>query len=112
MHRQRTETAKPVTGPADIPAVRKLYAFEGALIVANTIENSGPDAKVHLSVKASGSINLFGSKTEQDIVVPENAEEVVRFRVRVNDRYELRNLLRAHTELSRGICIINSVLDR
>ena len=60
-------------------------AFEGAIIVANTIENSGPDAKVHLSVKASSNINLFGSKTEQDIVVPENAEEVVRFRVRVND---------------------------
>ncbi|MCR5258378.1 MAG: hypothetical protein K6E40_09505 [Desulfovibrio sp.] len=60
-------------------------AFEGAVIVANTIENSGPDAKVHLSIKASSTINLFGSKTEQDIAVPENAEEVVRFRVRVND---------------------------
>ena len=60
-------------------------AFEGALIVANTVKDSGPGAKVHLSLKAGSGISLDGSGTEQDIAVPENAEEVVRFRIRVGD---------------------------
>ncbi len=60
-------------------------AFEGAVIVANTIENSGPGAKVHLSIKPSDALSLAGSSTEQDIAVPENGEAVVRFRVRVGD---------------------------
>jgi len=60
--------------------------FDGALVVANTVEGSGPGARVRVSMEsASGGLAFTVPPAPQTITVDENGEATVRFRMRAQD---------------------------
>lgn len=59
--------------------------FDGALVVANTVENSGSGASVQVRMECDPGLAFVNSKKEQTITVDENGEAVVRFTLKARE---------------------------
>ena len=59
--------------------------FEGALVVANTVAGSGPEAQVRLALSCGPGLELRDTPAEQTITIPENGEKVVPLPLRALD---------------------------
>lgn len=60
-------------------------SFEGALVIANTVSGSGPDAQIRLVLTCNGGLELHDTAKEQTITIPENGEKVIPLPLRVLD---------------------------
>ncbi|MBE6442544.1 MAG: alpha-2-macroglobulin family protein [Desulfovibrio desulfuricans] len=60
--------------------------FDGAVVVANTVEGSGKGARVRLTMEsASGGLAFAEQPAPKSLVVDENGEATVRFRMKARD---------------------------
>jgi uncharacterized protein YfaS (alpha-2-macroglobulin family) len=59
--------------------------FEGALVVANTVEGSGAGAQVKVSMECGPELAWVDTQTSRTLTVDENGEASLRFRLRAND---------------------------
>ncbi|MCL2124348.1 MAG: alpha-2-macroglobulin family protein, partial [Desulfovibrionaceae bacterium] len=59
--------------------------FEGALVVANTVEGSGTGAQVKVSMECGPELAFVNTQTSRTVTVDENGEAALRFRLRAND---------------------------
>lgn len=59
--------------------------FDGALVIANTVEGSGKDAKVHVKMECGPELVFLSGQEPQPLAINENGEAVVRFRMRAQD---------------------------
>ena len=67
-----------VVAPGDV--------FSGSVILANTVEGSGKSANVAIEMRVPDGFTLVSGSAKQTVNVPENAERVVPFSVKVNDQ--------------------------
>lgn len=60
--------------------------FDGAVVIANTVEGSGPGARVRISMESvSGGLAFVENPQPQAVAVDENGEATLRFRMRAED---------------------------
>ncbi|MBO4301326.1 MAG: hypothetical protein J5861_06965 [Desulfovibrio sp.] len=59
--------------------------FEAAVVVANTLEGSGKKAPVNLSLKSTGGLSFVDNPTPTTLMVDENGEATLRFRMKADD---------------------------
>ena len=59
--------------------------FEGAVVVANTVEGSGPGAQIKVTMESGPELAFVNTQTSQTVTVDENGEAPLRFRLRAND---------------------------
>lgn len=60
--------------------------FDGALVVANTVEGSGPGARVRIAMESGpGGLAFVDTPPQQSLTVDENGEATLRFRMRAQD---------------------------
>lgn len=87
----RTEASMEVRGTLILKPLLPLAAapgdeFDGALVVANTIEGSGPGARVRVKMEsASGGLAFAQEPAPQTVTVDENGEATINFRMRAQD---------------------------
>ncbi|MCR4666728.1 MAG: hypothetical protein K5657_05475 [Desulfovibrio sp.] len=60
--------------------------FSGGLVVANTIQGSGEKTMIDVDIDVPDGFELVSGKQKERLQVPENAERVLPFSVRVKDR--------------------------
>jgi len=60
-------------------------SFEGALVVANTVEGSGSGAQIKVSMECGPELAFVDTPTSQTLTVDENGEAALRLRLRAND---------------------------
>lgn len=76
-----TVIVKPLLPSAVAPG----DTFEGALVIANTVAGSGPEAQVHLALTCGPGLELRDTPAEQTVVIPENGEKVIPLPLRALD---------------------------
>ncbi|QCC84883.1 alpha-2-macroglobulin family protein [Desulfovibrio desulfuricans] len=87
----RTEASMEVRGTLILKPLLPLAAapgdeFDGALVVANTVEGSGPGTRIRVSMEsASGGLAFVQQPAPQTVAVDENGEATVNFRMRAQD---------------------------
>ncbi|MDD4702515.1 MAG: MG2 domain-containing protein, partial [Desulfovibrio sp.] len=59
--------------------------FDGALVIANTVEGSGKDAKVNVKIECGPELAFLSGQDPRPLTINENGEAVVRFRMRAQD---------------------------
>ncbi len=60
--------------------------FDGALVIANTVEGSGKDAKVNVKMECGPELAFLSGQNPLPLTINENGEAVVRFRMKALDR--------------------------
>lgn len=87
----RTEAHMEVRGTLILKPLLPLAAapgdeFDGALVVANTVEGSGPGARVRISMESASQGLAFAQQpAPQTVTVDENGEATIGFRMRAQD---------------------------
>lgn len=59
--------------------------FDAALVIANTVEGSGKDARVSVTMDCGPELVFLSGQKPQPVAVNENGEAVLRFRMRAQD---------------------------
>lgn len=59
--------------------------FDAALVIANTVEGSGKDAKVAVTMDCGPELVFLNGQKPQTVAINENGEAVLRFRMRAQD---------------------------
>ena len=59
--------------------------FDAALVIANTVEGSGKDAKVAVTMDCGPELVFLSGQKPQPVAINENGEAVLRFRMRAQD---------------------------
>ncbi|MDR2695636.1 MAG: alpha-2-macroglobulin family protein, partial [Deltaproteobacteria bacterium] len=83
------QTAVDVRGTLILKPLLPLAAapgdsFEGALVVANTVEGSGAGAHINVSMECGPELAFVNTPSSQTLAVDENGEAALRFRMRAN----------------------------
>ncbi|SCM70313.1 MG2 domain-containing protein [Desulfovibrio sp. 86] len=60
--------------------------FDGALVIANTVEGSGKDARVAVKMECGPELVFLSGQNPLPLEINENGEAVLRFRMRAQDR--------------------------
>lgn len=87
----RTEASMQVRGTLILKPLLPLAAapgdeFDGALVVANTVEGSGPGARVRISMESASEGLAFAQQpAPQTVTVDENGEATLSFRMQAQD---------------------------
>ncbi len=87
----RTEASTEVRGTIILKPLLPLAAapgdeFDGALVIANTVEGSGPGAQIRVTMEStSGGLAFAKAPTPQTVTVDENGEATINFHMRAQD---------------------------